>query len=57
MLKVRYTPFIFHVISIFAGTLGITFTLISHSLPALTFDSVSLFSALIAVFKDKKLKK
>ena len=56
MLKVKYPPLFFHAISIFAGTLGITFTLISHSLPALTFDSVSLFSALIAVLKEKKSK-
>ena len=47
-------PFIFHVISIFTGSLGITFTLTNLSLHALTFDSISLFSAVFAVFKGKK---
>jgi len=47
-------PLIFHVISIFTGSLGITFTLTNLSIHALTFDSISLFSAVLSVFNRKK---
>ena len=49
-------PLIFQVISIFSGSLGITFTLTNLSIPALTFDSISLFSAVLSAFRGKNVE-
>lgn len=58
MITNRYNlvrnPLALNIASILAGILGVTFTLTNLTLPGLTFDSLSVFSAIIAVLKNKK---
>lgn len=49
----KTNPFLFHLISICAGTLGVWFTIFNRNIPALIFDTASVASAVVAVLKEK----
>ena len=50
-IKLAKNPLALNLASIIAGVLGVTFT---FTLPGITFDSLSVFSVIIAVLMNKK---